>query len=78
MLEKMKTNRKDGGRSEQTLLQNWIMTHLTHELLLLLPEDAHPWEWDMVQLVITTQARERGSMMAQIAVYQVEARAGED
>ena len=58
MLEKVKTNGKDGGRSEQTLLQNWIMTHLTYELLILLPENAHPWEWDMVQLVITTQAWE--------------------
>lgn len=78
MLEKVKTNGKDGGRSEQTLLRNWLMTHLTYELLLLLPEDAHPRERDMVQLVITTQAQERGSMMAQIAVYQAEARAGED
>ena len=77
MLEKVKTNGRDGGWSEQTLLQNWVMTHLIYELFLFLPEDTHPWEWEMIQSVITTQAQEQGSMMAQMTVYQAEAQAGE-
>lgn len=76
MLERVKTNGKDGGRSEQTLLRNWVMTHLVYELLLALPENAHPLERKLIESVITTQARERGSMMAQIAVYQAEASTG--
>lgn len=55
MLKKVKINGKDGGWSEQTLLQNWVMTHLIYELLLSLPEDAHPLEQNMLQNVITTQ-----------------------
>jgi hypothetical protein len=48
------------------------MTHLIYELLLALPEDAHPLERQFVNQVINTAARERGRMMAQIAVYQAE------
>lgn len=77
MLEKGKTNGKNGGWSEQTLLWNWVMTHLINEHLLSLPEDAHSQEWEMIQSVITTQAWEWGSMMAQIGVYQAEAWEGE-
>lgn len=54
MLKKVKINGKDGGWSEQTLLQNWVMTHLIYELLLSLPKDAHPLEQNMLQNVITT------------------------
>ena len=76
MLERVKTNGKDGGRAELTLLRNWVMTHLIYELLLALPEDAHPLERQFINQIIKTAARERGSMMAQIAVYQAEASTG--
>jgi len=77
MLERVNTNGKDGGRSELTLMRNWIMTHLVYDLLLSLPEDAHPLERKFLNQIIKSEARERGSMMAQIAVYQAEANAGE-
>ena len=76
MLERVKTNGKDGGRSEQTLLRNWVMTHLVYELLLSLPDNAHPLERKLLHSVIQTQGREQGTMMAQIAIYRAEARAG--
>lgn len=76
MLERVKTNGKDGGRTELTLLRNWVMTHLIYKLLLALPEDAHPLECQFINQIIKTAARERGSMMAQIAVYQAEASTG--
>ena len=76
MLERVKTNGKDGGRAKLTLLRNWVMTHLIYELLLALPEDAHPLERQFINQIIKTAARERGSMMAQIAVYQAEASTG--
>ena len=37
MLERVKTNGKDGGRAKLTLMRNWIMTHLVYDLLLSLP-----------------------------------------
>lgn len=77
MLERVKTNGKDGGRAELTLMRNWIMTHLVYDLLLSLPADAHPLERKFINQIIKSEARERGSMMAQIAVYQAEANAGE-
>lgn len=76
MLERVKTNGRDGGRAELTLLRSWVMTHLIYELLLGLPEDAHPLERETINQTIKQAARERGSMMAQIAIYQAEASNG--
>lgn len=76
MLKRVNTNGKDGGRAELTLMRSWVMTHLIYELLIGLPEDAHPLEKEVIKQVITKAARERGSMMTQIAVYQAEASAG--
>ena len=77
MLECVNTNGKDSGRAELTLMHNWIMTHLVYNLLLSLPENAHPLEWKFLTQIIKTEAHEQGSMMAQIAVYQAEANLGE-
>ena len=73
MLEWVNTNGKDSGRAELTLMCNWIVTHLVYDLLLSLPVDAHPLERKFLTQIIKTEAREQGSMMAQIAVYQAEA-----
>ena len=77
MLECVNTNGKDSGRAELTLMRNWIMTHLVYDLLLSLPENAHPLEQKFLTQIIKTEAHEQGSMMAQIAVYQAEANLGE-
>lgn len=76
MLERVNTNGKDSGRAELTLMCNWIMTHLVYDLLLSLPVDAHPLEQKFLTQIIKTEAREWGSMMVQIAVYQAEANLG--
>jgi hypothetical protein len=76
MLEKINHNGHDGGRMELTLMRNWVQTHLVYELLLSLPPTAHPKERDMLERIIKTQGRERGSLMTQIAIFQSEADTG--
>jgi len=76
MLEKINHNGHDGGRMELTLMRNWVQTHLVYELLLSLPPTAHPKECDMLERIIKTQGRERGSLMTQIAIFQSEADTG--
>ncbi|KAL0056601.1 hypothetical protein AAF712_016795 [Marasmius tenuissimus] len=73
MLEKVNINGKDKGRSELTLLRNWVQTHLIYELLISLPPDAHILERQLVEEIIETEGRERGGMMTQIAMFRSEA-----
>ncbi|KAF5380388.1 hypothetical protein D9615_004710 [Tricholomella constricta] len=73
MLEKVNHNGKDGGKMEVTLLRNWAQTQLIYELLLSLPPTAHDLEREMIEQVIESEARKRGTMMTQIAIFRSEA-----
>ncbi|KAF5384761.1 hypothetical protein D9615_001059 [Tricholomella constricta] len=73
MLEKVNHNGKDGGKMEVTLLRNWAQTQLIYELLLSLPPTAHDLEREMIEQVIECEARKRGTMMTQIAIFRSEA-----
>ncbi|KAF8968992.1 hypothetical protein BDZ97DRAFT_1754924 [Flammula alnicola] len=72
MLEKVNHNGHDGGRIELTMLRNWVQTHLIYELLLGLPDDAHPHERDLIERILKTEGK-RGGMMAEIAIFRSEA-----
>jgi hypothetical protein len=74
MLEKVKTNGRDGGKMELTMLRNWVQTHLIYELLIGLPDDASPPEKALLDCIINTEAsRQRGGMMTEIAIFRSEA-----
>lgn len=76
MLEKVNVNGHDGGRMEVTLLRNWVQTHLLYELLLSLPDDAHELERKILDQIVKDEARQRGGMVTQIAVFRSEASTG--
>lgn len=74
MLEKVKTNGHDGGEAELTMLRQWVQTHLLYELLLALPDDASPYERQMLDSIIKEEtSRQRGSMVQEIARLRREA-----
>ncbi|KAF6764943.1 hypothetical protein DFP72DRAFT_986014 [Ephemerocybe angulata] len=72
MLEWVNHNGHNGGRIELTLLRNWVQTHLLYELLLLLPNDAHPGEQALINEIIDKDV-ERGGMVVEMAIFQAEA-----
>lgn len=72
MLEKVNHNGHDGGRIELTLMRNWLRSHLLYELLLALPENAHPHEVAMIDQIIENETR-RGGMAVEIAIFRAEA-----
>ncbi|PPQ79796.1 hypothetical protein CVT26_012594 [Gymnopilus dilepis] len=72
MMEKVKHNGHDGGQMEVTLLRNWVQTQLIYELLISLPANAHERERAMLNQIVESEARQRGSMMSQIAIFQSE------
>ncbi|KAF8803058.1 hypothetical protein BYT27DRAFT_7110771 [Phlegmacium glaucopus] len=72
MMEKVKHNGHDGGQMEVTLLRNWVQTQLVYELLLALPDNAHERERAMLERIIESEGRKRGSMMTQIAIFRSE------
>lgn len=76
MMEKVKHNGHDGGQMEVTLLRNWVQTQLIYELLLSLPPNAHAQERAMLDRIIESEGRQRGSMMTQIAIFQSEVDTG--
>jgi len=76
MMEKVKHNGHDGGQMEVTLLCNWVQTQLIYELLLSLPANAHVQEHAMLDRIIESEGRQRGSMMTQIAIFQSEVDTG--
>ncbi|EIW84541.1 hypothetical protein CONPUDRAFT_49943 [Coniophora puteana RWD-64-598 SS2] len=73
MLERVKHNGHDGGEMELTLMRAWVQGHLIYEYLISLPPGAHKLERDALDEIIKTQARNRGAMMTEIAIYQSEA-----
>ncbi|KAF9455543.1 hypothetical protein BDZ94DRAFT_1179759, partial [Collybia nuda] len=73
MLEKVNVNGHDGGRMEVTLLRNWVQTHLLYELLLSLPDNAHELERKILDQIVKDEARQRGGMVTQIAVFRSKA-----
>ena len=76
MMEKVKHNGHDGGQMEVTLLRNWVQTQLIYELLLSLPANAHAQERAMLDCIIKSEGRQRGSMMTQIAIFRSEVDTG--
>ncbi len=76
MLEKVNHNGHDGGHMELTLVRNWVQTHLIYELLLALPDDSHPLEQQLLERIIKSEGRERGTMMTQIAIFRSETETG--
>ena len=77
MMEKVKHNGHDGGVMELTLLRNWVQTQLIYDLLVSLPAETHQLERQMLERRIELEGRQRGSMIAQIAVFQSEVDTGE-
>jgi len=69
-MEKVKHNGHDGGQMEVTLLRNWVQTQLIYKLLLSLPANAHVQERVMLDCIIESEGRQRGSMMTQIAIFR--------
>jgi hypothetical protein len=77
MLEKVKHNGHDRGHMELTLMRNWVMNHLIYEYLLALPNHVHDLEKGYIDRSIQTEARKnRGGMMADLAIYRAEALLG--
>ncbi|PPQ99854.1 hypothetical protein CVT24_009605 [Panaeolus cyanescens] len=72
ILENVNHNGHDGGEMETTLLRNWIQNQLAYELLISLPPDAHPKERELINCIVETEAKKRGSMMTQIAIFNSE------
>ncbi|KAJ3508326.1 hypothetical protein NLJ89_g5817 [Agrocybe chaxingu] len=72
MMERVNHNGHDGGEMETTLLRNWVQMQLIYELLLSLPPDASQHEREMLNQVIESEAKQRGSMMTQIAIFRSE------
>lgn len=69
MLEKVNHNGHDSRHMELTLVQNWVQTHLIYKLLLDLPDDSHPLEWQLLECIIKSEGWEWGTMMIQIAIF---------
>lgn len=65
MLEKVKLNGHDGGRMELTMLRNWVQTHLIYDLSVSVPDDAQPYERELLSRVIKSGGR--GSMLSELA-----------
>jgi len=76
MMEKVKHNGHDGGVMELTLLRNWVQTQLIFELLASLPAETHQIERQMLERRIELEGKQRGSMIAQIAIFQSEVDTG--
>lgn len=76
MFEKVKHNGHDGGKMEVTLMRNWVQTQLIYELLLSLPDSAHDKERAMLERIIDVEGKQRGAMMAQIAMFRSEVDTG--
>lgn len=75
-LEKVNHNRRDGSKMETMLLRNWIHNQLIHELLISLPPDAHLKECEIINCLVETESKKRGSMMTQIAIFHSEVNTG--